>query len=259
MKRRSLKHNKSGQVIIITALLVALLLLSTSIYVIETEKEVPQAGTNENTVLSAYKQSTINTVISALANATNGGGSIVLTNDLNELKSTISSSSYQAIVQMDYNTLDEAPYQNGIWISWGTAGQGISSACVNLAFKSLGFSTTSNVEYNVNITTAAHLSGKCFQPKSNLTQVTLTVNVFNEGTPALAQNLTFYFECNPSWITPNWVKVNAPSITDFGNGTYLVSFTTEPNPLNDPVLVSMLCQDQRGIFVETNVTCTNTG
>ena len=52
MKRRSLKHNKSGQVIIITALLVALLLLSTSIYVIETEKEVPQAGTNENTVFS---------------------------------------------------------------------------------------------------------------------------------------------------------------------------------------------------------------
>jgi len=82
MKRRSLKHNKSGQVIIITALLVALLLLSTSIYVIETEKEVPQAGTNENTVFPAYKQSTINTVISALANATNGGDSSVLTNDL---------------------------------------------------------------------------------------------------------------------------------------------------------------------------------
>ena len=59
--------------------------------------------------------------------------------------------------------------------------------------------------------------------------------------------------------TDGWVKVDSPSITDFGNGTYSVSFTTETDQSNDPLLVSMLCQDQRGISVGANVTCTNIG
>ena len=39
MEKRNLRQNNSGQVIIITALLVVTLLLSTAIYIIETEKE----------------------------------------------------------------------------------------------------------------------------------------------------------------------------------------------------------------------------
>ena len=66
MKKRNLKHNSSGQVIIITALLVATLLLSTAIYVIETEKEVPTVETGEENVFPAYQQSIRNTLISAL-------------------------------------------------------------------------------------------------------------------------------------------------------------------------------------------------
>ena len=108
------------------------------------------------------------------------------------------------------------------------------------------------MEYDVNVTTAADLSGN-YQLNGNLTQVNLTVNVLNEGKPALAQNFTFYFEN----ATDGWVKVSSPSITDFGNGTYSVSFTTETDQSSDPLLVSMLCQDQRGISVGANVTCTN--
>ena len=55
MKKRNLRHNNSGQVIIITALLVASLLLSTAIYIIETEKEVPTVGTDENNVLPSIQ------------------------------------------------------------------------------------------------------------------------------------------------------------------------------------------------------------
>ena len=77
------------------------------------------------------------------------------------------------------------------------------------------------MEYNVNVTTEANLSGNYFQLNSSFTQVNLTVNVLNEGKPALAQNFTFYFEN----ATDGWVQVDSPSITDFGNGTYSVSFT----------------------------------
>ena len=114
MKKRNLKHNSSGQVIIITALLVASLLLSTAIYVFETEKEVPTTDTEENNVFPAYQQSTINTLISVLANVTGGGNSGVLTADLNELTGAITNDSYQAILQMNYTPLNVDPYQNGI-------------------------------------------------------------------------------------------------------------------------------------------------
>ena len=257
MKKRNLKHNSSGQVIIITALLVASLLLSTAIYVFETEKEVPTANTNEENVFPAYQQSIRNTLISALANITNSGNSSVLTADLNELTAAISNDSYQAILQMNYTplNLNNNTYQNGIWISWGTDGQGASSAYVSFVFDSSGPSASSNLAFDVNVTTEADLSGNYFQFNSTFTQVNLTVNVLNEGAPALAQNFTFYFEN----AIKGWVNVDSPSITDFGNGTYAVSFTTETDQLNDPLAVSMLCQDQRGISVGANATCTNSG
>jgi len=253
MKKRNLKHDSSGQVIIITALLVASLLLSTAIYVIETEKEVPTVDTSEENVFPAYQQSIRNTLISALANVTNGGAPSVLTTDLSELTAAITNDSYQAILQMNYTPLNAAPYQNGIWKSWGADGQGVSSAYVSFVFDSSASSTSSNLEYDVNVTSEADLSGY-LQLNGNLTEANLTVNVLNEGKPALAQNFTFYFEN----VTDGWVKVDSPSITDFGNGTYSVSFT-ETDQSSGPLLVSMLCQDQRGISVGANVTCTNIG
>jgi len=253
MKKRNLKHNSSGQVIIITALLVATLLLSTAIYVIETEKEVPTANTSEENVFPAYQQSIRNTLISALADITNGSKTSVLTDDLKELNAAITSDSYQAILQMNYTLLNAAnTYQNGIWISWNGS-QGISSDYVRFVFNSSAPSTSSSLAFDVHVTTEADLSGNYFQLNSSFTQVNLTVNVLNEGKPALAQNFTFYFEN----ATDDLVKVDSPIITDFGNGTYAVSFIAETDQPSDPLLVSMLCQDQRGIFVGANVTCSN--
>lgn len=254
MKQRSLKRNSSGQVIIITALLVATLLLSTAIYVFETEKEVPTANTGQNDVFSAYQQSIRNTLISALANVTNGGDPAVLTSDLNQLTAAITNESYQAILQMNYTPLNTAPYQNGIWISWGTDGQGVSSASASFAFNCSGSSASSNLEYDVSVTTEADLSAY-LQLNGNYTQANLTVNVLNEGKPALAQNFTFYFENAAS----GWVKADSPSITDFGNGTYLAFFMVATNQISNPLPVSVLCQDKRGISVEANATCTNIG
>jgi hypothetical protein len=251
MKKRNLKHNSSGQVIIITALLVASLLLSTAIYVIETEKEVPTVDTGEGNVFPVYQQSIRNTLISALANVTNGGNGNVLAKDLNELNAAITSDSYQAMLQMNYTLLNASGYRNSIWISWGADGEGVSSVYVSFVFVSSAPSTASNLEYAVNVTTEANLSGN-YQLNGNLTQANLTVNVLNEGKPALAQNFTFYFEN----ATGGWVNVDSPRITDFENGTYSVSFTTETDQSSDPLLVSMLCQDQRGIVVGANVTCT---
>ncbi len=113
MKKRSFRRDCSGQVIVITALLVALVLLSTAIYVIETEKGVPSAAADTNNIFPAYQQATRNTLISALANITNGGNPSILTVDLNQLCSAITSHSYQALLQANFT-----PHKRGALPKW---------------------------------------------------------------------------------------------------------------------------------------------
>jgi hypothetical protein len=139
---------------------------------------------------------------------------------------------------------------------WGTDGQGISSAYVTFTINSTGASSTSSLEYAINVTSQANLSGSYLQLGGTLNQVNLTVNVLNEGKPALAQNFTFYYEDAAS-STENWTRVTSPSIMDFGNGTYAVSFNAQTQQPGDPLRASMYCQDQRGILIAANTTCTN--
>jgi hypothetical protein len=251
MKNRNFRHNKSGQVIVITALMVALVLLTSAIFVIGTEKDVPTDLTDTTSVFSDYQQAARNTLTSALANATNGGTPSVLTTDLDELKSAITSNSYQSILQMNLTSLTDAPYQNGFFISWGSNGQGISSACVVVEIESTGTASTSTSDYLVNVTSAVNLSGSYIE-LDNSTQVNLTVKVQNEGSPVLAQHLSFYYENS----TKAWAKVDSPIVTDFATGTYTASFTTDTAQSFFPLQVSAVCQDQRGIVVVANATCT---
>jgi len=106
MKKCNLRKDTSGQVIVITALLVALLLLSTAMYVIETGKGVPIPENSGDNVFLAYEQNIKSTLISALANISSGGDVSVLTADLNKLNSAIASHSYQDLVEMDYAQLN---------------------------------------------------------------------------------------------------------------------------------------------------------
>jgi hypothetical protein len=254
MRKRSIRQDSSGQVVIVTALLVALLLLSTALYVIETEKTTPLAKATEND-FSAYKQSVVNTLISALANATNGGDSNVLVTNLAELKSVITAHSYHAMLLMDYNVSNTSPYQNGIWVSWGTSGQGVSSVYATFGFNSSEPLATSYLAYDVNITTAVNYSGTYVRQLGNAKLVNLTVNVLNEAEPALAQNFTFFYDYDGSLSTVDWLEISLPTINNFGNGTYAVSFTCNTAQRTNDMIVSMFCHDQRGIQVSANATC----
>ena len=84
--------------------------------------------------------------------------------------------------------------------------------------------------------------------------VTLTCKVYNEREPALAKNITLYYENLGNWIEVN--SSNNLSIEDYGNGTYLISFTAEI-PSED-VQVSAHAYDLRDIFVRANTTCYET-
>ena len=253
MRKRNFKSNKSGQVIIVTALVVSLLFLSTALYVIEVGKEVPTVEPSQSNVFSDYKQPITNAMISALANATGGSNPNILSTDIAELKTVILANSYQAMLTMDYSTLNLNGYNNGLLISRGTNGQGISSACASFVFASSSLSANSNIEYTLNVTSAINSYGTCEQINEKTKQVTLTFNILNEGKAALAQNLNFSYRNGTDWI-----RVDSPTVTSFGDGTYKATFIAEQSLQNELMVVSLLCQDQRGIFVGANLTCTST-
>lgn len=250
MRNRNIKHNRSGQVLVITSLLVALLMLSTAIFVIESEKNQAKIGTAQENVFPLYQQAIKNTLISALANVTGGGDTDILRADIDGVTAAISSYSYQAMLKIDYTLPNNAPYANGFWISRGADGHGVSSVYAIFAFNSSSFSTTTNVEYSVNVTSQVDLSGTYLQLNETSKQVNLTVSLHNEGRAALAQNFTFRYQ-----NVAEWIAADSPSITDFGNGTYTVSFTVQSDQSIITLPVSVVCQDQRGIFIGANATC----
>lgn len=255
MRNRNFRRNRSGQVIVVTALMVAMVLLSTAIYVIETEKNVPVAASDANSDLSAYQQAARNTLISALANVTGGGNPNVLAVDLGKLESAIDSDSYQSILQMTFAPSSGAPYQNGFYVSWGTGGRGISSVCVTLDINSAASDSVSNFECTIKVTSQLDLAGTSSQLDDNTTQITLTLSLTDDGSPALAQTLSCYVENTNG----TWINLTAPTTRDYGNGTYIVSSTEPTDQLIFPLQVSAVCLDQRGITTMANATCTNTG
>jgi hypothetical protein len=246
-------------VLIVTALLVALLLLSTAIYVIEVGKNVPEAQEVEGNSFAVYKTSFRSALISALANVTGGGDRSVLSDDLSELKAAILAHSYKTLLAIEYLIQDNAPYSDGFWISWGTNGKGVSSVSSNFDLRASGLSGSSELQFALNVTSALEYSGTYLRLTDNTKQVNLTIKVQNEGTHALAQNFTVYLDYDGSTSTVDWVEITSPNVVDFGNGTYGISFVEDTAERTSPVIVSLLCQDKRGIRIGAEATCTLTG
>ena len=241
--------------LVITALLVTLLLLSTALYISETEKTIPSHSAGANDALQVYRLGTTHAIISALANISNGGNDDILADDLNLFKSVLVNHSYDAILKLDYSQLSVAPYQDGVWISWGQDGVGVSSACVDFVLNCSGLSSTLFSEYSVNITSTINVNGNYATVNGSLKAANVTFTLLNEGKPALARNFTVFYEDDGSLSTEEWITAQSPSVTDYGNGTYLISFTAETLSPGDPLIVSVHCQDSRSILVQANVTC----
>ncbi|MCW4001038.1 MAG: hypothetical protein NWE93_12445 [Candidatus Bathyarchaeota archaeon] len=248
--RRSFRRDCRGQVIIITGLLVALLLLSTAVYVIETTKTVPKVQASTQAADLAGLETKLRcALISALANVTGGGDSSVLSANLKLLKATVLSHSYQSMVTLDWSLYGTAPYAEGLWVSWGNS-SGTSSACVSFTASSQNQQGSSSMQYTVNVTTKATVGGSFLQVNEETKQVTVSVSISNEDKAALAETMSFRFLNADEWVT-----VDSVVVTDFGDGTYSAAFSVAGTPTNAPLSVSVSCLDQRGISVGANITC----
>ena len=244
-------HN-SGQLLIVAALAIAILISSTTIYVYELSREkiVLQNQLTTEFIL-AIKQSSKNAVISSLANASKSGEKSILETNLNSLLQAYRSLSQPEICNLSFSVLNDSNYVDGIWFSWEEIdGFGISSAYANFSLAIYGLEVNVTANYAINVTTAVKLEG--YYTLNGLEKsVNLSCQVFNERKPALAKNISLYYENLGVWMPVN--SSNNLSITDYGNGTYTISFTVIT--LSDTVQVSAHITDLREILVQANTTC----
>jgi hypothetical protein len=251
-KQKTLKANSSGQLLLIAALAIAMLISSTTIYVYEVSKET---NNQEHSPISksvlAIKQGTRNAMISALANASNQGETTILATNLNKLSQVLQSLNHFGTCYLASTQLNNSDYEEGIRLSWNTSDWGISSAYSNFTLRIYSIAENVTLNYDVNITTAVTINGYYTRLVGDEKQVNLTLNVYNEEETALVRNSTFLYGSLGSWIPAN--SSNNLSITDYGNGTYHIAFTISVP--SDPIQVSVQIQDMRNIFVSANTTC----
>jgi hypothetical protein len=252
--RKKSRANNSGQLLIIAALAIAVLISATTVYVYELGKETNSIDSESiSEFILALKQSIRNAMISSLVNVSKGGKKAVLSANLNKLSQVFRNLHQFGICLLDYTVLNDSRYDSGIWLSWNTSGSGVSSAYANFTLEVNGMETNLTVDYSLNITTTVTISGYYTQLSGNEKLVNLTCRVYGDGDNALARNISLSYE-----NLGNWIPINSSdnlSMVDYGNGTYAISFIV--NAPSDTVQVSADVYDARGIFVRANTTCYN--
>jgi hypothetical protein len=83
--------------------------------------------------------------------------------------------------------------------------------------------------------------------------VNVTCTMFNENEPASISDITMFYQ---NETAGPWFQVDPSNLqmTDYGNGTYLMSFSAYTQNI---VQVSAQAHDLRGIFVVANTTLTD--
>jgi hypothetical protein len=105
--------------------------------------------------------------------------------------------------------------------------------------------------YYVNVSSSLYVGGHMTQNTSGIEQVAVWCNLFNNGQPALAKNLTIYYRESAGWIAPN--STSNYILRDYGNGTYTAIFNVETTATS--LNVSARVFDLRQILVQANTTC----
>jgi len=191
-------------------------------------------------------------ITGSLADVSTGSDSVVLYSNLESWATFISSFYQLGRPELNYTLRNTLPYTNGTRLSWGVDGFGVTSAYADFNFSLLDGQVGVQLPYALNVTTTLFVEGGHRNLQGDIKQVNVTCRVLNDGSPALAENLTVLYEKSGAWLRAD--AKDSYSLADYGNGTYLVVFEQEYLPL-EPVNVSAQVYDLRGIFVQANVTC----
>ncbi len=251
--KRIKNRQDSGQILVIAVLVVSLVLLSTLFYIYEIARPLEEESINVHNFVFSVKLGSKHTIISSLANISVGGNRSFLSANLERWRVLVNGLYGFGKPILNFELGDTSPYINGTYLSWGIDGFGISSVYVDVDFSLSDSQVDTQMFYSVNVTSSLWVDGVYQAMIGSVKHVNVTCNLFNEGYPALAENVVVLYENSGSWQRAD-EQANYCFI-DYGNGTYFVSF--EADILEENVNVSAQVHDLRGIYIQANATCTN--
>ncbi|MEM2102390.1 MAG: hypothetical protein QXM22_02615 [Candidatus Bathyarchaeia archaeon] len=248
------RHNNrgcSGQIIAISALVIALIMTSTAMYIYELSGNISDADAYLlNDYVGLIKLGSKHVITGALANITNGGQNQTLAANLNGWKAAVGQLYSLGTFALNFTLFGAAPYSNGLYVNWGAEGSGVSEAYANLQLNITGKEVRMQYPFFVNVSTRLYVEGFLTQITPLTKQATVTVRLFNEELPALAENVTIYYREVVLWVKPD--DAGDYVLIDYGNGTYRATFTLIT--VADSVDVSARVFDTRNILVQANAT-----
>jgi hypothetical protein len=231
----------------------ALILLSAQVYVFDVQMSTFSLDSHSLThYIASIKLGSRNVVTGSLANISNSGAGSILAANLNRWATLVNMQSQFGKSTLTYLLEESSPYSSGVWLSWTTQGYGVSSSVVHFVFNLSDLGVEADLSYAVNVTTRLNIEGTWQAILGDEKQVNVTINLNNEGKPALAQQITLYYRLSDNWFALN--ASNNYTVTDYGNGTYRASFSVDIPSSTVEVSVSLI--DQRQILVIANATCT---
>jgi len=240
---------------VIAVLVVSLVLLSTQLYIYEVGRSLEDTESlRVNDFVLAVKLGSKHVVTSALANVSVGGSSSILSENLKRWASFTAGLYQFGKPVLNFTLRNTSPYSNGTRLSWGTNGFGISSVYVTFNFSLSDRQANIQLPYSENVTTSLVVESVYRTLQGALKQINVTCKVLNEGNPALAENVTVLYEKSGSWLRAD--EQSSYSFTDYGNGTYLISFQETYSP-SENINVSAQIYDLREIYVKANTTSIN--
>ncbi len=250
MAKRS--RANQGQVLIIAALVIVMMMLSTALYIADIQKSQLKVQAETSLNLPFYKQGLQHTMIGALVNISNGGATSTLQTNINSFNQFVSDHSFDAFFTSTVTLRSTLPYQSGVWRTQNSSGTAVFSAYASFSVTSSGTKETTQSTFDMNVTSMIQNQGYYNQQGRNK-QAYLTCRVYNEGQPALARNFSISYESDGDLGSQSWINVTSPTITDNGDGSYAISFSGTTDQPKNPVIVWLSCRDQRGIMLQTLV------
>lgn len=139
----------------------------------------------------------------------------------------------------------QSPYSEGIWIDWGTNGDGKTSAVAGVMMNVSGRGAELDLYYSVNATTRILISGSYVGLGGDAKAVTVYLQVQVDGSLALYGSKTAEVLRSGSWQD----MASSPDYTekDYRNGTYIYRFTGDLPGVQVPVRFQVY--DRRGLLV----------
>ena len=192
-----IRRRRNGQQLIISALFISILVLSTQAYIYRQDRSNPSPAYSYLTDYAlGFRKGSRHAVVASLVNVSNGGPSSNMGDFLERWEAFAAQDYRFGRCALNATLASQAPYSDGILLDWGTSGVGVSSAYSDFTLNISGRGADVDMGFSVNVTTKVELAGSYTDLGGDRKDVTLNGDITNEGQPALAGSRTLEYKDN---------------------------------------------------------------